>query len=68
MSPTDQCRLQFIRTLYSLPERGRVHLLGMESDAELEDLKRVTLDAQHFEMAVVVANEIKRRKTGIPVK
>ncbi len=61
LSP-DQCRLQFICHLFTFSERGRTHLLDIEGDDELAALKRVALDAQHFEMAAAIGAVIKRRE------
>ena len=63
----DTKRVRFLDIIWPMSDRQRAHTLGVESDEELEHLKRVALEQQHFEMAASIVAEIKRRGHEVPV-
>lgn len=67
MSNDDKIRHEFINRIYGFDARSRNHLLSIEQDDEISELKRVATDAQHFEMAVILKNEIDRRNREKPM-
>ena len=67
LSPQDAARLRFIKRLYLLEPKARTHLLRIENDDEIAELKRVSIDQQHFEMAVAMKDEQARRKVELAI-
>lgn len=57
----DAARMRFIERLQGHDEQTIRHLLGIEHDHELIELKRVAIEAQYFEVAVYVKREMLRR-------
>lgn len=67
ISSEDKSRLWFIQRMYRSSKSGRDHLLRVENDAEIDELKRVAIEQQHFEMAVVFKDELARRAKEVRV-
>lgn len=55
-------RARFIGRLYGMTAPERRRLLGIETDAELVEIKHVALECQWFEIAAAVKIEQQRRE------
>lgn len=54
---------RFVRSLQTLAPHEQAHLLRIESEDDLRDIKQAALNDQYFEVAAACATELKRRES-----